>query len=394
MSRKICVVTSSRADYGLLKLLLKLIKDDSNLSLQLIATGTHFLKKYGETYQEIIEDGFVIEKKIEILSEKNDTLSVTESIGNGVNKFATALKELKPDLVLLLGDRFEIFAAAIASHVAQIPIIHIHGGELTEGAIDDAFRHSITKMSQMHFVATQEYANRVIQLGEQPNRVIISGALGVDAIHNLKLLSKIELEEKLGFKFGKKNLLITFHPVTLESKEISNQIDSLLAALEELTDTTLIFTMPNADPDSQIISDAIEKFVRDNLNAKFFKSLGQLAYLSCIPFVDGVVGNSSSGILEVPSFRKGSVNIGDRQLGRIMPPSVINCEPSTLKIISAIKQLYSKPFKDMLETFTNPYGSLGASIIIMEKMKKYDFGTNTKKKFFDIKLKQMTEEKI
>ena len=188
MSRKICVVTSSRADYGLLKLLLKLIRDDSNLSLQLIATGTHFLKKYGETYQEIIEDGFVIEKKIEILSEKNDTWSVTESIGNGVNKFATALKELKPDLVLLLGDRFEIFAAAIASHVAQIPIIHIHGGELTEGAIDDAFRHSITKMSQMHFVATQEYANRVIQLGEQPNRVIISGALGVDAIHNLKLL--------------------------------------------------------------------------------------------------------------------------------------------------------------------------------------------------------------
>ena len=385
MSRKICVVTSSRADYGLLKLLLKLIRDDSNLSLQLIATGTHFLKKYGETYQEIIEDGFVIEKKIEILSEKNDTLSVTESIGNGVNQFATALKELKPDLVLLLGDRFEIFAAAIASHVAQIPIIHIHGGELTEGAIDDAFRHSITKMSQMHFVATQEYANRVIQLGEQPNRVIISGALGVDAIHNLKLLSKIELEEKLGFKFGTKNLLITFHPVTLESKEISNQIDSLLAALEELTDTTLIFTMPNADPDSQIISDAIEKFVRDNLNAKFFKSLGQLAYLSCIPFVDGVVGNSSSGLIEVPAFRKGTVNIGNRQKGRTHGSSVLNCAPIKDDILKCINILYTENFRHQLLISSNPYGTGGACEIILNEVKRMTLPLSLVKVFHDLR---------
>ena len=394
MNRKICVVTGSRADYGLLKLLLKRIKGDDSLQLQLVATGSHFLKQYGETYKEIVEDGFIIDKKIEILSEENNVLGVSDSIGKGVSKFATALQELQPDFVLLLGDRFEIFAAAIASHVSQIPIIHIHGGELTEGAIDDAFRHSITKMSQIHFVATQEYANRVIQLGEQPNRVIVSGALGVDAIHNLKLLNKSELEEKLGFKFRAKNLLITLHPVTLETGKASNQIESLLTSLQALVDTTLIFTMPNADPSSKYISDAVDHFAKNNHNAKIFKSLGQLAYLSLIPIVDGVVGNSSSGILEVPSFRKGSVNIGDRQLGRVTPPSVINCKPLSSEITAAIHKLYSTQFKDLLQSFTNPYESIGASQIILEELKSLDFGIDIKKKFFDIEFSRMTGEKI
>jgi len=384
MNRKICVVTGSRADYGLLKLLLKRIKDDESLQLQLVATGSHFLKQYGETYKEIIEDGFIIDKEIEILSEENNFLGVSDSIGKGVSKLATVLQELQPDFVMLLGDRFEIFAAAIASHVSQIPIIHIHGGELTEGAIDDAFRHSITKMSQIHFVATKEYANRVIQLGEQPNRVIVTGALGTDAIRSLKLLNKSDLEERLGFKFRAKNLLITFHPVTLEADKPSNQIESLLTALQAFADTTLIFTMPNADPGSKYISEAVNCFAKNNHNVKVFKSLGQLAYLSLIPFVDGVVGNSSSGILEVPSFRKGSVNIGDRQLGRVIPPSVINCKPQSTEITAAIFKLYSAEFKDVLQNFTNPYESIGASQIILEKLKSLDIGIGTKKKFFEI----------
>ena len=385
MNRKICVVTGSRADYGLLKLLLKRIKGDDSLQLQLVATGSHFLKQYGETFKEIVEDGFIIDKKIEILSEENNVLGVSDSIGKGISKFATALQELQPDFVLLLGDRFEIFAAAIASHVSQIPIIHIHGGELTEGAIDDAFRHSITKMSQIHFVATQEYANRVIQLGEKPHRVIVSGALGVDAIHNLKLLSKTELEEKLGLKFGAKNLLITFHPVTVDSSKTSTQIESLLAALKELADTTLIFTMPNADPESQIICEAIEKFVQENFNAKLFKSLGQLAFLSTIPFVDGVVGNSSSGLIEVPVFKKGTINIGNRQKGRIHGSSVLNCAPIKEDILKMIDFLYTEKFHHQLLISSNPYGSGGASEIILNTIKHMNLPLSSVKEFHDLK---------
>lgn len=382
--KKICVVTGSRADYGLLKLLLKRIKNDDILQLQLVVTGSHFLKLYGETYKEIIEDGFLIDEKIEILSANNDVLSVCESIGKGVSKFAIALKALQPNFVLLLGDRFEIFAAAIAAHVLQIPIIHVHGGELTEGALDDSFRHSITKMSHLHFVATQEYANRVIQLGEQPDRVIVSGALGVDAIHNLNLLGKTQLEKKLGLKFGPKNLLITFHPVTLELNETSNQIQSLLEALSELNDTTLIFTCPNSDPESQIIFQAIEKFLKRNSNAKLFRSLGQLLFLSIIPFVDGVVGNSSSGLIEVPVFKKGTVNIGNRQQGRTRGSSVLDCAPRKEDILKTIDYLYSEKFQHQLLRSSSPYGIGGASEKILYKIRHMDLTSNSVKKFRDL----------
>ena len=386
MQRKICVITSSRADYGLLRLILKGINTDSDFILQLVATGMHLSSKYGDTCQEILTDGFVIDIKIDTLVGENDARGVSESIGLGVSKFAAALEELRPDLVLVLGDRFEIFAAVIAAHVALIPVAHIHGGELTEGAIDDAFRHSITKMSQLHFVSTQEYANRVIQLGEQPGSVFVTGGLGVDAISQLELLSKSELESILNFKFGEKNLLITFHPVTLELASADKQINELLAALDKLPDINYIFTSPNADPGSNHIGQAIEKFVATHENSSFFSSLGQLNYFSCIQFVDGVVGNSSSGILEIPTFRKGTINIGDRQRGRIQSSSVINCGPDRQEILNAIETLYSIGFSQQLLSISNPYGHVGASLKILNKIKDFSVKTNLSKAFYNLEL--------
>ena len=386
MKRKICVITSSRADYGLLRLILKGIDTDNDLTLQLVATGMHLSSKYGDTCQEIHTDGFVIDMKIDILIGENDARGVSESIGLGVGKFAAALEELRPDMVLVLGDRFEIFAAVIAAHVALIPVAHIHGGELTEGAIDDAFRHSITKMSQLHFVSTQEYANRVIQLGEQPGSVFVTGGLGVDAISQLELLSKSELESILNFKFGEKNLLITFHPVTLELVSADKQINELLVALDKLPDINYIFTSPNADPGSNYISHAIEKFVATHENSSFYASLGQLNYFSCIQFVDGVVGNSSSGILEIPTFRKGTINIGDRQRGRIQSSSVINCGLDRQEILNAIETLYSIGFSQQLLSISNPYGHVGASLEILNKIKDFSVKTNLSKAFYNLEL--------
>ena len=386
MQRKICVITSSRADYGLLRLILKGITTDSDLKLQLVTTGMHLSLKYGDSCQEILTDGFEIDMKIDTLVGDNDARGVSESIGLGVSKFAAALEELRPDLVLVLGDRFEIFAAVIAAHVALIPVAHIHGGELTEGAIDDAFRHSITKMSHLHFVSTQEYANRVIQLGEQPGSVFVTGGLGVDAISQLELLSKSELESILNFKFGEKNLLITLHPVTLELASADKQINELLAALDKLPDINYIFTSPNADPGSNHIGQAIEKFVATHENSSFFSSLGQLNYFSCIQFVDGVVGNSSSGILEIPTFRKGTINIGDRQRGRIQSSSVINCGLDRQEILNAIETLYSIGFSQQLLSISNPYGHVGASFKILNKIKDFSVKTNLSKAFYNLEL--------
>ena len=384
MQRKICVITSSRADYGLLRLILKGIDTDSDLTLQLVATGMHLSSKYGNTCQEILTDGFEIDMKIDTLVGENDARGVSESIGLGVSKFSAALEELRPDLVLVLGDRFEIFAAVVAAHVALIPVAHIHGGELTEGAIDDAFRHSITKMSQLHFVSTQEYANRVIQLGEQPGSVFVTGGLGIDAISQLKLLSKSELEAILGLKFGEKNLLITFHPVTLELAVADKQINELLVALDQLPGINYIFTSPNADSGSNYIGQAIEKFVATHENSSFYASLGQLNYFSCIQFVDGVVGNSSSGILEIPTFRKGTINIGDRQQGRVQAGSVINCKPDVESILNAIKVLYSAEFMDRLGASVSPYGDEGASNIILRIIKNLNLPLEIKKSFYDL----------
>ena len=384
MIRKICVVTGSRAEYGLLKLVMQEIKDDPELVLQVVVTGMHLSSTYGDTYKEILQDEFLIDNRAEILNEDNSSKGVSNSIGLGIEKFGAIFDELKPDFVLVLGDRFEIFAAVISAYVALIPVIHLHGGELTEGAFDDSFRHSITKMSYLHFVATREYAKRVIQLGEQPESVIISGGLGVDVISKIKLFDKSELESKLKFNFGEKNLLITFHPTTLELSTAKEQITELLLALSKLNDTNLYFTLPNADPGSQEIKELILNFVNQNKNARSYSSLGQQTYLSCLPHMDGVVGNSSSGLMEVPSFKKGTINIGDRQRGRVQAESVINCNPYRGDILAAIVTLYSQEFQKKLLTVSNPYGTGGASKKIIAKIKNVDTNVKLKKSFYNI----------
>jgi len=384
MNRKICVVTGCRADYGLLRLVMKGIKAESSLTLQIIASGMHLSPTFGLTYKEIEGDGFEIDKKVECLSSSDSPVAIAEATGKALSGCAKAFDELKPDLVLVLGDRFEIFAASSAALLARIPIAHIHGGEVTAGAYDEAFRHSITKMSSIHFVATEEYKKRVIQLGENPSTVHLVGGLGVDAIKELKLLSKDEIEQNLGIKFLDKSLLVTFHPATLEAQAPEQQIRELLAALSNRLDVTLIFTMSNADTGGLQIMRQIKDFVEKNDNAYLFESLGQLNYLSCMAIVDGIIGNSSSGILEAPTLRVGTINIGDRQLGRTQSDSVINALASKESIEKALKKLFSSEFKLTLATCTSPYGEGGASRKILRELSDFNFDEDLQKSFYDL----------
>ncbi|MDB6059943.1 MAG: UDP-N-acetylglucosamine 2-epimerase [Verrucomicrobiaceae bacterium] len=383
-NRKICVITGTRAEYGLLRWVMQGIKDDPALTLQIIATGMHLSPEFGLTYRAIELDGFYIDRKVEMLTSSDSPVGIVKSMGLGLIGFADALNELQPDLIVVLGDRFEIFSAVAAALVARIPVAHIHGGEATEGLIDEALRHSITKMSHLHFVAAEEYRQRVIQLGEQPERVFLVGGLGIDNIKRLPLLTRSELESSLGFALGKKNLLITFHPVTLETATAEIQMAELLATLAEQKDTQLIFTLPNADTDGRALIKMIEQFVAQHAQAHAFASLGQLRYLSCVSQVDGVVGNSSSGLTEVPSFRKGTVNIGDRQRGRLCAPSIINCEPTQSAIAAALEALYSDAFQSSLNQVENPYGEGGASEKIIAILKSIALDDLIKKRFYDL----------
>ncbi len=384
MTRKICVITGTRAEYGLLRWIMQGIKDDPELTLQVIATGMHLSPEFGLTYREIEQDGFRIDRKVEMLTSSDTSVGIAKSMGLGMIGFADALNELRPDLIVVLGDRFEIFAAVSAALVARIPVAHLHGGETTEGAFDEALRHSITKMSHLHFVAAEEYRQRVIQLGERPDRVFLVGGLGVDNIKRLKLLDRAALEASLDFKLGQRNLLITFHPVTLETATAADQMGELLAALAELQDTQLVFTMPNADTDGRSLIRMIEQFVAQHANARAYTSLGQLRYLSCVAHADGVIGNSSSGLAEVPSFRKGTVNVGDRQRGRLQAASVINCEPTRQSIAAALERLYSAGFQGGLSGVRNPYGEGGASEKVVETIKYYAIDGIAKKVFYDL----------
>ena len=335
--RKICIITGTRAEYGLLYWLMKEVQASSKLELQIIATGMHLSPEFGLTYQQIERDGFSINKKVEMLLSSDSEVGVTKSMGVGLIGFADALHELKPDLLVVLGDRFEIFSAASAAMIAKIPVVHLHGGEVTEGAFDEPIRHSITKMSHLHFTATEEYRRRVIQLGEQPDRVFNVGAAGIDNIKRLKLLSKQEFEQSINFKLGKKNLLVTFHPVTLEDTTSKQQFSDLLTALNKLEDTHIIFTKANADTDGRVINKMIDKYVLEQPETTIaFNSLGQLRYLSAMQYVDGVVGNSSSGLLEAPSFKIGTVNIGDRQRGRVKASSIIDSISTEESVTSAL----------------------------------------------------------
>jgi GDP/UDP-N,N'-diacetylbacillosamine 2-epimerase (hydrolysing) len=383
MTRKICVITGTRAEYGLMRWLMQCIKDDPELTLQVIATGMHLSPEFGLTYREIEKDGFRIDRKVEMLTSSDTPVGIAKSMGLGLIGFADALNELSPDLIIVLGDRFEIFAGVAAALVARIPVAHLHGGEATEGLIDEAIRHSITKMSHLHFVAAEEYRERVIQLGEQPERVFLVGGLGIDSIKRLKLLDRAGLESSLNFKLGQKNLLITFHPVTLETETAATQMAELLAALAELEDTQLIFTLPNADTEGRALIQMVNQFVAGHPNARSYTSLGQVRYLSCVSHVDGVVGNSSSGLAEVPSFKKGTINIGDRQRGRLQATSVINCEPTRRSIGIALERLYSADFQNNLSHAINPYGEGGASEKIVAIIKSVALEGVLKKTFYD-----------
>jgi GDP/UDP-N,N'-diacetylbacillosamine 2-epimerase (hydrolysing) len=382
--KSVCVVTGTRAEYGLLRMLLKEILSSKKINLQLLVTGAHLSQKYGFTYKEIEADGFPIDWKVYMFDEENDAVAITKAMGKALSGFADAYAALKPDIVVLVGDRYETLMAAVAAMMASIPIAHIHGGEVTEGAIDEAIRHSVTKMAHLHFVSTENYKTRVIQLGEDVRRIYLVGGLGVDNIKKILLLPKDILEEKINFKFGRHNLLVTFHPATLEKERIEHQIDELLAALSTLNETRIIFTMPNADPQSDIIRNKVNEFSTSRANVKVYESLGQLNYLSIIPFIDAVVGNSSSGLLEVPSFKKPTINIGSRQNGRLKASSVVDCNAERDSIIEAIKLVYSSAFQDGLKNTINPYGTGGASNFIAQILEKVDVGSLLVKKFNDI----------
>ncbi len=384
MNRKICVVTGTRAEYGCLRWVMEGIRGASGLDLQIIATGMHLSPEFGLTYREIERDGFRIDRKVEMLLSSDTPTGLAKSMGLGLIGIGEALQQLQPDLLLVLGDRFEIFSAVAAAMVARIPVAHLHGGESTEGAFDEAIRHSITKMSHLHFVAAEEYRKRVIQLGEDPERVFLVGGVGIDNIKKLTLLDRTALEASLGFDLGRKSLLVTFHPVTLENGTSLGQMAELLAALETLEDTHLIFTMPNADTDGRALIDMVERFAADHANARAYTSLGQLRYLSCIRHVDGVVGNSSSGLAEVPSFGKGTINIGDRQRGRLKAGSVIDCCPDRQSIVAALQRLYSREFQMTLKGVVNPYGEGGASEKVVQILLDYPLASALKKSFHDL----------
>lgn len=385
MTHKICVVTGTRAEFGLLRWLMQEIQHEPELELQVLATGMHLSPEFGLTYREIEQAGFVINAKVEMLLSADTATAVTKSMGLGLISYADAYERLAPDLIVVLGDRFEIFAATAAALIAGIPVAHLHGGETTEGAFDEAIRHSITKMSHLHFVAAEEYRRRVIQLGEQPERVFLVGGLGIDAIKRIKLLDKGALEESLGFKFGPRNLLITFHPVTLEGQISSGQqMAELLAALGKLDDTHLLFTMPNADTGGRELAAMLNQFAATRQNVRVYTSLGQLRYLSCMKYVDAVVGNSSSGLAEAPSMGIATINIGDRQKGRLSASSVINCEPTQQSISEALSTVFDPSFRSTLTSTKNPYGSGGASEKIAKIIKNHELKNLLKKSFFNL----------
>lgn len=380
--RKICIVTGSRAEYGLLYWLMKEIQADPELQLQIIATGMHLSPEFGLTYQAIEADGFAIDAKVEMLLSSDTAVGIAKSMGLGMISFADVLDRLRPDILVVLGDRFEILAAVQAALVARIPVAHIAGGDTTEGAFDESIRHSITKMSHLHFVTNQDAARRVRQLGENPDYIFNVGSPGLDNITRLKLLDRQALESSLDFKFKGKNLLVTFHPVTLETQSAGVQFQELLTALDSLgPDVGIIFTKPNADTDGRSIIRLIDSYVAAHPNARAYVSLGQLRYLSAMSHADAVVGNSSSGLYEAPSFGKPTVNIGDRQKGRLQATTVINCSQEAGAITGAILQALASDCSGAV----NPYGDGNSSVRIKDRLKQIvEPSILLKKHFFDL----------
>ena len=384
-SKKICVVTGSRAEYGLLSNLLKKLKKDKFFNLQIITTGMHLSTEFGETYREIENDGLKINKKIEVVLSSDTAESISKSIGLGFVSFSEAYKDLKPDVVIILGDRYELLAPAFTAFLNNIPIAHIHGGEVTTGAFDDVIRHSISKMSWLHFCSTEVYRKRIIQLGENPLNVYNVGGLGAENVNKISLIKKENLEKELNIKLTKNFFLVTFHSTTLETNSSKKYFQNLLNALNEFKDFKIVFTLPNSDTDGRVIIKMIKDFkIKNEDRVYYFTSLGQTKYFSLIKYCKAVIGNSSSGLLEVPSFKVPTVNIGERQAGRVYAPSVINCNVDEKSIFLAIKKTFDAKFSKKLEKIKNPYykGETSKKIINILKNKKTP--QNLKKFFYDL----------
>lgn len=384
--KKICVATGTRAEYGILKPLIDKIYHSKECELQLAVTGMHLSTEFGLTYREIEKDGYPITAKIEMLLSADTPAGITKSMGVELIGFADYFAVHQPDLVIILGDRYEMLMVASAALIARIPIAHIHGGEVTEGAVDEAIRHSITKMSQLHFVSTEEYRRRVIQMGEQPDTVYNVGALGVENVKSIRLLDREQLEKEIDFKFSDKTVLVTFHPVTLEKMTAKEQFSNLLKVLDRHEELRIIFTKANADTDGRIINEMIDDFSSKNKKrCAAYTSLGQLRYLSAVRQCCAVVGNSSSGIIEVPSFGIPTVNIGDRQRGRVCAESVISCGNTIEEIQEALGKALSDNFREVVQKMKNPYEGKNTSQRICKILsQKLQYGIPLKKRFYNL----------
>jgi len=381
MKKKICVVTGSRAEYGILFHTLKRIEESKDLELQLVVTGMHLSKEFGYTVDEIIKAGFPIAERIEMLLSSDSTVGIGKSVGLGVIGFTDCLKKLKPDIMLIVGDRYEIFAAAIAAMTVNVPIAHISGGEITEGAVDEQIRHAITKLSHVHFVTNQENAQRVKQMGEEPWRVQTVGGCWVDNIINMEKMTKESITEKLGIKFLRPLILVTYHSVTLEVEKTGEYIKNLLDAFSQIGGE-IIFTYPNADSGGRVIISAIDKFIKKYSKARAFKSLGSVLYLNLLSYVDLVVGNSSSGVVETQSFKVPVVNIGNRQKGRLITENIICSTESKDSILAAIKKGLSPEFKKSISDMKDPYDKGGAAENIVKALSELKLGPKLLNKKF------------
>jgi GDP/UDP-N,N'-diacetylbacillosamine 2-epimerase (hydrolysing) len=386
--KRIGIMTGTRAEYGLLKPLMQEINKDNDLELYLIVSGMHLSPEFGMTYKEIEGDGFQINAKVEMLLSSDSPAGISKSIGLGVIGFADEFQRADLDMLILLGDRYEALSAAICALVMRIPIAHLHGGELTEGAIDEGIRHSITKMSYLHFTSTEQYRNRVIQLGENPERVFYVGALGVENIKKINLMTKEELERSIHFEIDENTVIVTYHPVTLENNTVEEQFLNLLKVLDRNPKIRMIFTKANADTNGRIVNELIDKYAAQNSErACAFVSLGQKRYLSALKYCRIVIGNSSSGIIEAPSFGKPIINIGDRQKGRICADSVINCGYTQQEIQQAMETALTEEFENKARNCRNPYEKENTAANIISVIKDYLLNDKIKLKkgFYDIK---------
>lgn len=386
MIRRVCIFTGARSDFGLLQPLIRAVMQDEQLELQLVVTGSHLSADFGMSLREIEEAGIPVARKIDILEASDAPVDIAKAAGRGMAGFAEALEELRPDIVVVLGDRYEALAAAFSSVVLGIPLAHLHGGEVTEGSSDDSFRHAITKLASLHFVAAEPYRKRIIQMGESPDRVFLVGGLGVDAMSRLPLLDRDDVERRLNFRLDSRTLLATIHPATAGAIDSGFECDEMLFALEAVRDVRLVFTLANADAGGRAINERIRTFVARNPDRSVcFPSLGSQLYFSCLQFVRGLIGNSSSGLLEAPSFHIGTINIGSRQKGRLRSASVIDCEPERRAISAALSHLFSAEFQQLVKSASNPYGTGGATPAILSELKAANLAGLRLKPFHDIR---------